>query len=85
MPFYARPIEVPYGKIIQADPQAAQLDSILYEGEHIYYNGIPTIQAKTRLAKQRASGVMFWKLENDASGELSLVRAIHAAVVNEFR
>ncbi len=80
VPFYARPSEVTYGKIVQTDPRAAQLDSILYEGEHIYYNGIPTIQAKTRLAKQCASGIMFWKLENDDLGELSLVRAIHAVV-----
>jgi GH18 family chitinase len=80
VPFYGRPSEVTYGKIVQTDPQAAQVDSILYEGEQVYYNGIPTIQAKTRLAKQRASGIMFWKLENDDLGALSLVRAISEAV-----
>jgi chitinase len=80
MPFYARPIEVSYGKLVENEPKAAHLDSIIYEGQHIFYNGIPTIQAKTRLARQRASGVMFWKLENDASGDLSLVRAIHEVV-----
>ena len=76
MPFYARPSEVTYGKLVAIEPKAAQLDSILYEGQEVFYNGIPTIRAKTRLTMQRASGVMFWKLENDASGELSLVRAI---------
>jgi chitinase len=83
VPFYARPIEVTYGKIVQTDPRAAQMDSTLYEGEHVYYNGIQTIQAKTRMAKQCASGIMFWKLENDDPGELSLVRAIYEAVEEE--
>jgi GH18 family chitinase len=84
VPFYARPIEVTYGKIVQTDPRAAQLDSTMYEGELVNYNGIPTIQAKTRMAKQRASGIMFWKLENDDLGELSLVRAIHEVVGEEM-
>jgi spore germination protein YaaH len=85
VPFYARPSEVTYGKIVQRDPRAAQVDSIFYEGEQVYYNGIPTIQAKTRLAKQRASGIMFWKLENDDLGELSLVRAIYEAMEGEMQ
>jgi hypothetical protein len=59
---------------------AAQWDTTIYDGEQVYYNGIPTIQAKTRMAKQCASGIMFWKLENDDLGELSLVRAIHEVV-----
>ncbi|MGB8212966.1 MAG: glycosyl hydrolase family 18 protein [Anaerolineales bacterium] len=80
VPFYARPIEVAYGKIVESDPAAAQLDSTIYEGVLINYNGIPTIQAKTRLAMQRAGGIMFWTLENDASGDLSLLGAIHAVV-----
>jgi GH18 family chitinase len=80
LPFYARPSEVTYGKIVQLDPMAAQWDTTIYDGEQVYYNGIPTIQAKTRMAKQCASGIMFWKLENDDLGELSLVRAIHEVV-----
>ena len=70
MPARAR---FPMGRSSEADPKAAQLDSTFQEGDQIYYNGIPTIQAKTRLAMQRASGIMFWKLENDASGEVSLL------------
>lgn len=82
VPFYARPTEVPYWKIVKADPAAAQLDSYNYDGILINYNGIPTIQTKTRLAMQRASGIMFWTLENDASGDLSLLNAIHQVVLN---
>jgi GH18 family chitinase len=81
VPFYARPSEISYRKIVQADPAAAQLDSFDYYGTLINYNGIPTIQTKTRMAMQRASGIMFWTLENDATGDLSLLNAIHQVVV----
>jgi chitinase len=80
VPFYARPTEVPYAKIVDHDPAAAQLDATDYDGIQINYNGIPTIQAKTRLALQRASGIMFWRLENDTPGDLSLLSAIDLVV-----
>jgi chitinase len=80
VPFYSRPTEVSYAKIVEADPAAAQLDSTKYAGVQVNYNGIPTIQAKTRLALQRASGIMFWTLESDASGKLSLLAAIEGEV-----
>ena len=83
VPFYARPTEIPYRRIVTDDPIAAQLDSTVYAGILINYNGIPTIQAKTRLAMQRASGIMFWTLEDGASGDLSLLGAIHEVVVNK--
>ncbi|MGA2490371.1 MAG: glycoside hydrolase family 18 protein [Anaerolineales bacterium] len=83
VPFYAQPSDIPYKRIVQADPAAAQLDSITYAGMQISYNGIPTIQAKTRMAMQRASGIMFWTLEDDATGDLSLLSAINEVVVGE--
>jgi hypothetical protein len=43
----------------------------------VYYNGIPTIQAKTRLALERAGGVMVWELSQGAAGEASLLGAIY--------
>ena len=82
VPFYARPSDTPYAKIVNADPAAAQLDSTTFGGMQINYNGIPTIQAKTRLAMQRASGIMFWTLEDDATGDLSLLTAIHQVVLS---
>lgn len=82
VPFYARPTETPYAQIVKDNPATAQLDSTLFNGIQINYNGIPTIQAKTHLALQRASGIMFWTLENDASGDLSLLSAIHLVVVD---
>jgi chitinase len=83
VPFYARPNEMPYRKIVELDPGAAQTDFFDYYGTTINYNGIPTIQAKTRLAMERGSGIMFWTLEGDTTGDLSLLAAIHAVVVGE--
>jgi GH18 family chitinase len=80
VPFYARPHELTYRRIVAADPEAAYQDAVEYHGTTIRYNGIPTIQAKTRLARQRAGGIMFWTLEHDAPGELSLLKAIDAVV-----
>jgi len=77
LPFYSRPSEAPYRKIVEADPQAAYQDTVEWNGVANVYNGIPTIQAKTRIAQERAGGVMFWTLDHDALGDLSLLKAIH--------
>lgn len=83
VPFYADPTGVAYAKLVEADPQNAQLDSIEWNRETIHYNGIPTMQEKTRMAMQGAGGIMFWTLEHDALNELSLLRAIDAVVQAE--
>ena len=70
---------VPYVKLVQAVPSASQTDELNYYGLHIY-NGIPTIQAKTTMAMQQASGIMFWALDHDIKGEFSLVNAIYQTV-----
>jgi GH18 family chitinase len=78
-PFYGDP-NLPYFKIVQADPSAAQTDVVEYYGRTYHYNGIPTIQAKTRIAMQKAGGIMFWTLDHDAQGDLSLLNAIDQTV-----
>jgi chitinase len=85
MPFYSHVKEssaagITYAKLVQNDPTAAQVDEFDYYGMTQVYNGIPTIQVKTNIAMQQASGVMFWALDHDAQGELSLVNAIYQTV-----
>jgi len=85
MPFYSHVKEssaegITYAKLVQNDPTAAQVDEFDYYGMTQIYNGIPTIQAKTSTAMQQASGVMFWALDHDTQGELSLVNAIYQTV-----
>ena len=83
LPFYTRPSEISFAKLIQTDPAAAQLDSFEYNGSLERYNGIPTVQAKTKLAMQKAGGVMFWALDHDAQGEHSLLNTIFEIVKNK--
>jgi chitinase len=83
IPFYSHPEGLPqvtgitYAKLVDANPGAAQTDTFEYNGATQIYNGIPTVQVKTRLAMQKASGIMFWTLDYDAQGELSLVNTIY--------
>ena len=79
IPFYSRPGEIPYLKLVQADPAAANTDIFNYNGSQERYNGLDTVKQKTLIAKQRAGGVMFWTLEQDASGDASLLNAIFQA------
>jgi GH18 family chitinase len=85
MPFYSHVKDssvegVSFAKLVEANPAAAQLDEFDYYGLTQVYNGIPTVQAKTRLAMEEASGVMFWALDHDAQGKFSLVNAIYQTV-----
>ncbi len=76
IPFYGDP-DLPFFKIVAEDQSAAQTDAFDYFGTTFHYNGIPTVQAKTKLAMQQANGIMFWTLDFDTQGELSLVNAIY--------
>ena len=79
LPFYGDP-DLPYRRLVQDYPAAAQTDTFDYFGKTYHYNGLPTIQAKTKLAMQQAGGIMFWNLDDDAFGDLSLVNAIYQTV-----
>lgn len=73
-------ISMNFGEITSAFPGSEQADQwTRADGKIIYYNGIPTIRKKTKLAKEKASGVMIWQVRGDAKGSKSLLRAIHKA------
>jgi GH18 family chitinase len=82
LPFYSRPGEVPYRKLVQNDPAASQTDVLIYNGTEQRYNGIPTVRQKTLIALDKASGIMFWTLEHDAAGDASLLNAIYQTIAS---
>jgi len=83
VPFYSRPVAVPYRELVRSNPAAAFLDEIEYDGVLVSYNGVPTIQQKTRIALHRASGMMIWTLEYDTlESETSLLNAIINTIHN---
>lgn len=84
LPFYgydftnaANVVSFTYGSMVAEDPAYAQLDQVGLR----YYNGIPTIEAKTELAKEQAAGVCIWELGQDAFNEYSLLLAIDGVLV----
>ena len=71
VPFYARPSWSAYSTLLA---QGADPYGDVFNGD--YYNGINTLKAKTKLAKQRASGVMIWTIDQDVRNQYSLLTAI---------
>jgi GH18 family chitinase len=67
---------VSFATIVANYPGAQNTDSVGSDPNAIYYNGIPTIQAKTAYSSQNGSGVMIWELGQDATGSNSLLTAI---------
>jgi hypothetical protein len=85
VPFYGydfgvSPVEaLTYRYIVGLNTANAQLDQV----NDIFYNGIPTIKAKTQLAIDKVAGVMIWEIGQDAFGvnkQYSLLRAIDELV-----
>ncbi|MDB5103135.1 MAG: Chitinase [Fibrobacteres bacterium] len=79
MPFYGwcwgtgcPATEMPYSQILSAYPDAYQKDWIQTTTVKISYNGRPTIQRKSQLARSYG-GAMFWELPSDASGSSALL------------
>ncbi|MFO6425192.1 glycosyl hydrolase family 18 protein [Motilimonas sp. KMU-193] len=78
VPFYARPTWQKYRDIVTADPTAACRD----QSGGGYYNGIPLIKEKTKLALEQAGGIMNWELTQDAPNQYSLLTAMHEVINN---
>ena len=68
---------ISYANIVAQYPGAENQDQV---GNTIYYNGIPTIKAKTTFAIQNAGGVMIWELSQDAVGSKSLLTAVNQVI-----
>jgi GH18 family chitinase len=79
VPFYGRNVStrdaMTYRDIVaklNPPPGADQVDAV-------YFNGPDTIATKVRQAKEMGMpGVMIWEIGQDASGELSLLRAVRS-------
>ncbi len=64
-------------KDIIAQYHSAYQDQV---ADTIYYNGITTIKQKTKLALQKANGIMIWQLTEDVQGNNSLLKTINDVV-----
>jgi chitinase len=81
VPFYGwgfgkafRENEYRYADLLKRYPAAISTDQV---GDTIWFNSIPTVQAKAKLVReQELGGMMIWSLNSDAPGENSLLTAI---------
>jgi len=69
-----------FADIVNRYPGAENNDQVGSGNNVLYYNGIPTIKAKTTYAKNNVGGIMIWQLLGDASGSKSLIAAIKVAL-----
>jgi GH18 family chitinase len=86
LPFYGRSLvnrhSRTFSSILSKDRNAPGKD---VSGEY-GYNGFATIRAKTLgLARAKGGGVMIWQLNQDASGEFSLLNALFDAVKESWK
>jgi len=71
-------ISMNFGEIVKSFKGSEKTDQWTREdGKTIYYNGIPTIQKKTQLAKEKAGGIMIWQVRGDGKGRKSLLKTIN--------
>lgn len=81
VPFYGygfgdafRKRDYPYSEVVASYPGAENVDQV---GSTIWYNGIPTIQAKAKyVVDEGLAGIMIWSLDYDVKGDRSLLAAI---------
>lgn len=64
-----------YKNIEVANTANSNVNVATVNGVAYGYNGIPTIKQKTRLAKDRANGIMFWEFAQDTNNDNSLIKA----------
>lgn len=85
VPFYGRPSWASYSAILAANPNAYNTDISMINGMEAYYNGIPTIKAKTQWACDNVGGIMIWELSQDTTDtSKSLLNAIGDTVRSNF-
>lgn len=69
-----------FSSIVNEKTEFAFLDNT----RKIFYNSIPTVIEKTKLAKERCGGVMLWEIGQDAMGEkgdYSLLHYVHTTAL----
>lgn len=76
VPFYARPGDISYKKLLSYDKAASAGDHLRYFTTEQFYNGPDTLRKKTLLARSEAGGIMIWELSQDAVGDDSLLKVI---------
>lgn len=76
MPLYARPSFMQYRHLVELDSNYAYVDYAPTSPLESYYNGMNTIREKTKIAMNKAGGIMLFDVNEDAEGQYSIVSMI---------
>ena len=87
LPFYGRSLKKwSKSKSYQTILKENKVDEKVNEVSGVAFDNIEKIQAKVKWAvEQDLKGVMIWQLDQDASGERSLLRAIYTQILRSKR
>lgn len=77
MPLYAKPSWMQYRHLVAMNPDYAFTDYAPTAPLESYYNGMNTLREKTRLAMNKAGGVMLFDVNEDTNDDYSIVSMIH--------
>jgi chitinase len=67
-----------YGQIVKTFPGSENTNELsMPGGKTLYYNGVPTMTKKVKLARENASGIMMWQILGDAEGDKSLLKLVN--------
>jgi chitinase len=86
VPFYAQPEDpaakqISYATIIKHDVTSSAHDKITLNGTTYHFNGMKTIERKTKLALDNGlGGMMLWEAGHDIQGPYSLTASISDAL-----
>ena len=87
VPFYGRSIQdrakaLAWSEIVSRFKPGRDVDEV----EGFYFNGIATIERKTKFAlEHKLAGVMVWEIGQDASGEQSLLRTMRRTIDDSLK
>lgn len=84
VPFYGRPFPGEYRILLEADPDAADKDMVVLNGQEIWYNGQETLRKKVALARSCGlGGVMVWEISHDCDDpRKSLLTALGQSIAD---
>jgi GH18 family chitinase len=87
VPFYGRSIQdpakaLPWSEIVRRFKPGKDIDEV----DGFYFNGIATIERKTKFALERnLAGVMAWEIGQDVAGEQSLLRTMRRTIDDSLK
>ena len=80
VPLYGKPSWIQYRHLVDMDPENAYRDYVKTEPTESWYNGMNTLREKTIMSYQLCGGIMMFDVNEDATGEYSVVNMMDETI-----